>query len=129
MGNYWVFAWSAVMPLSGWFSDRFTAKRAFLICLILFVLGSLLCSFSQTITQLIIFRIIQGLAGGMVGPIGVIAFFMGFKYLPTRRTQQNVKLDKTGMILAPIAFASLVYSIHEGGARGCPSNGWNSLIA
>lgn len=37
-------------------------------------------------------------------PIGAIAYFMGSKYLPAHPTQQNVKLDKTGMILAPITF-------------------------
>src|ERR1700720_2669160 len=62
-------AQAAVIPLAGWLSDRFGAKRIFIISIILFTIGSILCASAATAEQLIFFRILQGLGGGMVMPI------------------------------------------------------------
>src|SRR5690606_5621310 len=64
-------ALAAVIPLAGWLTDRFGAKQIFLITIVMFTLGSVLCSLAQTAEQLVLFRIIQGLGGGMVSPIGM----------------------------------------------------------
>jgi EmrB/QacA subfamily drug resistance transporter len=64
-------AQAAVIPLAGWMSDRFGAKRIFLISVAMFTGGSLLCALATDINQLIVFRIIQGLGGGMVMPIAM----------------------------------------------------------
>ncbi|KHL96201.1 MFS transporter [Paenibacillus sp. IHB B 3415] len=171
-------AMSAVIPLAGWFSDRFSAKRVFILSIVLFILASVLCSFAQTPEQLIIFRIIQGLGGGMVAPIGIatvfrisppdkrgsimgilgipmllapilgpvlsgslieyinwhwiflinipvgmIALLMALKYLPSSNPVHEMKLDVLGAFLAPIAFASLVFGVHQAGDEGM-SNVW-----
>lgn len=71
----YMLAMSATIPLAGWISDRLGASKAFLITVVLFSLSSLLCSFAQTAEQLIAFRVIQGLAGGMVQPIGMAMVF------------------------------------------------------
>ncbi|GAA0361122.1 MDR family MFS transporter [Bacillus horti] len=68
-------ALSAVIPLAGWMTDKFGTKRVFLTTIVLFTLGSVLCAMAQTIEQLIIFRIIQGLGGGMVAPIGMAIIY------------------------------------------------------
>src|SRR5579872_3185691 len=54
-------AQAAVIPLAGWLSDRFGAKRIFLMSVALFTIGSVLCATAQTDTWLITFRVIQGL--------------------------------------------------------------------
>jgi EmrB/QacA subfamily drug resistance transporter len=64
-------AQAAVIPLAGWLSDRFGAKRIFLISIALFTIGSLLCSLATSPIQLIIYRVLQGLGGGMVMPIAM----------------------------------------------------------
>ncbi|MCR8641184.1 multidrug efflux MFS transporter [Paenibacillus sp. N1-5-1-14] len=64
-------AQAAVIPLAGWLSDRFGSKNIFLISLAFFTLGSLLCALATDITQLITYRIIQGIGGGMVMPIAM----------------------------------------------------------
>lgn len=64
-------ALSAVIPLAGWLSDKFQPKRVFLISIGLFTIGSVLCAFAQTAEQLIAFRVLQGMGGGMVSPIGM----------------------------------------------------------
>src|SRR5579871_2504301 len=63
---------AAVIPVTGWASRRFGAKRVFLISLVLFTLGSLLCGLATTDTELILFRVLQGLGGGMIMPLAQI---------------------------------------------------------
>jgi EmrB/QacA subfamily drug resistance transporter len=60
---------AAVIPVTGWASRRFGAKRVFLISLLLFTLGSLLCGLASSITELIVFRVLQGVGGGMIMPL------------------------------------------------------------
>ncbi|MBD2845411.1 DHA2 family efflux MFS transporter permease subunit [Paenibacillus sp. IB182496] len=68
-------ALSAVIPLAGWLSDRFSPKRVFVATIILFTIGSALCALATNPTELIIYRVIQGLGGGMVAPIGMALVF------------------------------------------------------
>jgi EmrB/QacA subfamily drug resistance transporter len=51
-------------------------------------------------------------------PIGLIAILLGLKYLPVSETKATGKLDIWGMILSPLAFSSLVFGVHRGGAEG-----------
>jgi EmrB/QacA subfamily drug resistance transporter len=67
----YMLAQAAVIPLAGWLSDRFGAKRVFLTSVGLFTIGSLLCAISGSIEQLIFFRLLQGLGGGMVMPVAM----------------------------------------------------------
>ena len=66
------------IPTSGWLGDRFGTKRTFLIALMAFTLGSLLCGTAQTMGQLIAFRVIQGVGGGMLTPVGLAMLFRAF---------------------------------------------------
>ncbi|MDB4868609.1 MAG: transporter [Cohnella sp.] len=68
-------AMSAVIPLAGWMTDRFGSKRIFLFTIALFTIGSVLCATAHTIDQLIVFRIIQGVGGGMIAPIGLAIIY------------------------------------------------------
>ena len=64
-------ALATVIPLTGWAADRFGTKRLYLTAIALFVLGSVLCAFATTIEALIAFRVVQGLGGGMLMPLGM----------------------------------------------------------
>ena len=64
-------ALATVIPLSGWAADRYGAKRMYMTALVLFVLGSALCSTAWNIGALITFRVLQGLGGGMLMPVGM----------------------------------------------------------
>ncbi|MFL5909607.1 MAG: DHA2 family efflux MFS transporter permease subunit, partial [Gaiellaceae bacterium] len=61
---------AAVIPVSGWAARRFGAKRVYLVSLVLFTLGSALCGLAHSTTELIAFRVLQGVGGGMILPIG-----------------------------------------------------------
>jgi EmrB/QacA subfamily drug resistance transporter len=61
---------AAVIPITGWAARRFGAKRVYILSLVLFTAGSALCGLASTTTELIAFRVIQGVGGGMILPIG-----------------------------------------------------------
>ncbi|OOK64112.1 H+ antiporter-2 family protein [Mycobacterium kansasii] len=62
-------ALAAVIPLAGWVADRFGTKRPFMGSLLAFTFGSLLCAMAPNITLLVVFRVVQGLGGGMLMPL------------------------------------------------------------
>ncbi|GIE54249.1 DHA2 family efflux MFS transporter permease subunit [Actinoplanes nipponensis] len=64
-------ALATVIPLSGWAADRFGTKRLYMLALLLFTMGSALCATAGSIEQLVAFRVLQGLGGGMLMPIGM----------------------------------------------------------
>src|SRR5438876_11232839 len=61
---------AAVIPVTGWAARRFGPKPIYLIALVLFTAGSALCGFATSATELIVFRVVQGIGGGMILPIG-----------------------------------------------------------
>ncbi|MDQ2848956.1 MAG: DHA2 family efflux MFS transporter permease subunit [Actinomycetota bacterium] len=64
-------ALATVIPATGWAADRFGTKRLYMLSILLFVLGSVLCATAWDIGPLIAFRAIQGLGGGMLMPLGM----------------------------------------------------------
>ncbi len=66
----YMLALAAVIPVTGWAARRVGAKRVYLTSLVLFTLGSALCGLASSASELIIFRVLQGLGGGMILPIG-----------------------------------------------------------
>jgi EmrB/QacA subfamily drug resistance transporter len=78
------------IPASGWVGDRFGTKRTFIFALSVFTLGSVLCGISQSIGELIVFRVIQGVGGGMMTPVGVAMLFRAFP--PQERARASLIL-------------------------------------
>ena len=60
----------AVMPMSGWLADRFGGRRTWLAAVGVFLLGSAACAFAWSATSLVVFRVLQGLGGGLLPPTG-----------------------------------------------------------
>src|SRR5712675_1743968 len=58
------------IPISGWTADRFGARRVFTGAIIVFTLGSIGCGFSNSLWMLVLFRIVQGMGGAMMVPVG-----------------------------------------------------------
>lgn len=165
----YMLAQASVIPLSGWLSDRFGAKTVFLTAVIVFTIGSILCATPSRAEWLIAFRVLQGLGGGCVLPvgmayvyklaprskvgvvmgimgipvlfapaigpvlsgwlveyhswrwiflinipIGIICLLIGSRKLPRSERSQVPGMDKLGMILGPLAFASLSYGVSQG---------------
>jgi EmrB/QacA subfamily drug resistance transporter len=66
----YILAFASVIPLTGWATKRFGAKRVWLASLLLFLLGSVLSGASWSIGSLLGFRVLQGLGAGMILPVG-----------------------------------------------------------
>ncbi|MBC7631079.1 DHA2 family efflux MFS transporter permease subunit [Aeromicrobium sp.] len=64
-------ALATVIPMTGWAADRFGTKRLYMAAIALFTLGSVLCAMATDINMLIAFRVLQGLGGGMLMPLGM----------------------------------------------------------
>ena len=65
----YLLALAAVIPLTGWAARRFGAKRVYLGSIGLFTIGSALCGVADSSTTLILFRVLQGVGGGMIMPV------------------------------------------------------------
>jgi EmrB/QacA subfamily drug resistance transporter len=61
---------AAVIPITGWAARRYGAKRVYMTSLVLFTAGSALCAMAASTTALVLFRILQGVGGGMIMPVG-----------------------------------------------------------
>src|SRR5689334_6011785 len=61
-------ALAAVIPVTGWAADRFGTKRIYMWSLVLFTLGSVLSGLAWSAESLIVFRVLQGIGGGMIMP-------------------------------------------------------------
>lgn len=66
------------MPVSGFLADKFGTKKVFIFALVLFSIGSLFCSLSQNLTQLVIARMIQGVGGSLMTSVGKLALIKTF---------------------------------------------------
>lgn len=66
------------IPVSGWMADRFGTRRVFLWAVVLFTLGSLFCGLATNTTTLVAARVMQGIGGSMMTPIGRLALVRTF---------------------------------------------------
>jgi len=58
------------IPISGWTADRFGPRRVFSAAIVVFTLGSIGCGLSQSLWMLVVARIVQGMGGAMMVPVG-----------------------------------------------------------
>lgn len=66
-------AMAMLIPASGWIADRFGTRRIFFSAIVLFVAGSIACAVSQGLGQLVAARVVQGLGGALLLPVGRLA--------------------------------------------------------
>ncbi len=167
----YLLALAAVIPVTGWMARRFGAKRVYLVSLVLFTAGSVACGLSNSLVLLVVFRILQGIGGGMImpvaqlimaqvagpkrmgrvmgivsmpamlapifgpvvgglilqnlhwswiffvnAPIGLIAFVLGWRMLPSTDSGEAGPLDLLGLALLPTGAAAFIFGISELGA-------------
>jgi EmrB/QacA subfamily drug resistance transporter len=78
------------IPASGWIGDRFGTKKTFLFALAMFTAASALCATAGSINQLIGYRALQGVGGGMLTPVGTAMLFRA--YPPAMRAKASTVL-------------------------------------
>lgn len=97
------------IPASGWIGDRFGTKRTFLFATAMFVLGSALCGLAWSIQSLALFRVLQGVGGGMMTPVGTAMLYRAFT--PQERARASAVLSVPTMVapmLGPVFGGFLV---------------------
>jgi len=93
-------ALATVIPMTGWAAERFGTKRLYMLAILLFVLGSALCATAPNLTTLITFRVLQGLGGGMLMPLGMTILT---KAAGPERVGRVMAVLGVPMLLGPIA--------------------------
>ncbi|MVV49414.1 DHA2 family efflux MFS transporter permease subunit [Pseudomonas sp. PB120] len=69
----YILAVAIFIPLSSWIADRFGARRVFAGAIVVFTLASLLCGLSQSIEMFVLARVLQGIGGALMVPVGRLA--------------------------------------------------------
>ena len=90
---------AVVLPITGWLSAHLGRRNYFLMSIVIFTLSSLLCGLAGSLGQLILFRVIQGLAGGGLQPSSQSILLDAFP------------IEKQGMAMTLFGFAVLVAPI------------------
>ncbi len=74
----YLIALSIVLAISGWLTEHFGAKQAFMVGLVIFVVSSYLCGIAWNIESMVFFRVLQGFGGGILTPVGMTLFTTEF---------------------------------------------------
>jgi EmrB/QacA subfamily drug resistance transporter len=90
---------AAVIPVTGWAVRRFGARRLYLIALVVFTAGSGLCALAASSGELIAFRVVQGVGGGMLTPIGQMILV---KAAGPKNMSKVMSLIGVPIVLAPV---------------------------
>ncbi len=104
---------AAVIPVTGWAARRFGAKRVYMTSLVLFTAGSALCAVASSTTSLVLFRVLQGVGGGMIMPVGqlIMAQVAG----PQRMGRVMGIVSMPAMlapILGPVVGGAILQNLH-----------------
>lgn len=93
-------AMAAVIPLAGWGARRLGSKQLFLLAIVVFTVGSGLCGLATSAGGLIAFRVLQGIGGGLIVPVGQMILVQG---AGPARLAKVMSIWGTAVVLAPIA--------------------------
>jgi EmrB/QacA subfamily drug resistance transporter len=100
------------IPASGWLGDRFGGKRVLLVAIAVFTIGSVLCGLAQSMTELVLCRILQGAGGGMMAPVGMAMLFRAFPPSERVRAASILTVPTTlAPALGPVLGGFLVTSL------------------
>src|SRR5436190_2245930 len=95
----YMLALAAVIPITGWAAGRFGAKQVYVTSLVLFTVASVLCGLASSTGELIAFRVLQGVGGGMILPIGQL---MMAQAAGPKRMGRVMSIVAVPAMLAPI---------------------------
>jgi MFS transporter, DHA2 family, multidrug resistance protein len=95
----YIIANAIVLPLTGWLVGVFGRKRLLMFAVTGFTIGSILCGMAQSLTALVVFRIMQGASGGCLQPLSQAVMLETF---PAEKRGKAMALWSVGIIVAPI---------------------------
>ncbi len=95
----YMLALAIIMPATGYLTDTFGTKRIYLLSMLFFTLGSALCSAAWNVPSLVLFRLLQGLGGGMMMPLSMTILF---KVVPPEERGTVMGIFGLPMLLGPV---------------------------
>jgi MFS transporter, DHA2 family, multidrug resistance protein len=95
----YVLSVAACIPLSGWLADKFGVRTIYFAAIIIFTFASLGCAFSNSLNQLIGFRVLQGIGGALLMPVGRLAML---KIIPRTQFLSAMSLMSLAGLLGPL---------------------------
>ena len=87
------------VPISGWTADRFGARRVFSAAIVVFTLGSIGCGVSNSLAMLVLSRIVQGVGGAMMVPVGRLVLL---KTVPRSELVRAMSYVSLPALLGPV---------------------------
>ena len=106
----YLLALALTLPMSGWLVDRFGSKRVYLACFTAFTLTSLLCASAHSADSLIVFRILQGMAAGLLAPMAQMMIARVAGIYMARVMAIMVMPVLLGPILGPVIAGAILQS-------------------
>lgn len=97
ISNGYILGLTLVIPLSSWLARRMGARRLFMLSLIIFILGTCGVGASASVSQLITWRLIQGIGGGLLIPVGQTMTYALYQ------SNERAKLSSVVMLVALLA--------------------------
>lgn len=88
-----------LIPISGWMADRFGARKVFATAIAVFTLASLLCGFARSLPEFVVARILQGIGGAMMVPVGRLVVLKG---TPKERLIHTIAMLTWPALVAPV---------------------------
>ncbi|PZP35763.1 MAG: MFS transporter [Roseateles depolymerans] len=88
-----------LIPASGWMADRFGTRRVYVAAILLFVAGSVLCAVSASLSMLVVARVVQGMGGALLLPVGRLAVLRAF---PRERFLQAMSFVTIPGLIGPL---------------------------
>lgn len=95
----YILASAVAMPAAGWLSDRIGSRRLFLIAVAGFIVASMLCGAATNLTQMVLFRILQGICAAFIGPMSQTIML---DINPPERHARAMQIWGMGIMVAPI---------------------------
>jgi EmrB/QacA subfamily drug resistance transporter len=98
------------IPISGWMADRYGTRRLFATAVALFSIGSLACGLSVSVPMLVVSRILQGMGGAMMTPVGRLALVRSFPRSELLAVTQYVVIPALiGPLIGPFTGGLIVH--------------------
>ena len=95
----YILATAVAMPSAGWLSDRFGSRRLFLLAVIGFIVTSMLCGAATSLTQMVLFRVLQGFCAAFIGPLSQTILL---DINPPEKAPKAMQIWGMGIMIAPI---------------------------
>src|ERR1700730_15744975 len=98
----YLLALAVFVPVSGWMADRFGAKGVLTLAIVVFTVSSVLCGIEHSLIELVLYRILQGMGGAMMTPVGRVFVLTVVRKLGLRQALNYITIPAVlGPLLGP----------------------------